>query len=270
DLVAAARSAAAPWAGSHLRHARSGRRRRDRRRRRGHVRGAHRRAGADPRAVPASRASVLRRAHAGDGPPRPEGPSARAYPGRAAKSHRAARGLRVRPALWPRPGRVSDHAAVVARRRARPHRRLSSRRLRRLVMRRVMILLLATMLAAPAIAFAQGPVRIGMTAGDIPARAGQRSTAFEGFRFGGNQINEPLIAWDLSRGDRLAPLVPGLAESWEVRKDAPTKWVFKLRKGVTFHDGSPFNADAVVFSYESIKKQDAPHFHSYVSRHATL
>ena len=45
----------------------------------------------------------------------------------------------------------------------------------------------------------------------------------------------------------------------------PTKWVFKLRKGVTFHDGSPFNADAVVFSYESIKKKDAPHFDPYGS-----
>src|SRR5205814_1283920 len=71
------------------------------------------------------------------------------------------------------------------------------------------------------------------------------------------------------RGDcltvRPAPLVPGLAESWEARKDAPTKWVFKLRRGVTFHDGSPFNADAVVFSFESIKKKDAPHFDSYGS-----
>ena len=65
--------------------------------------------------------------------------------------------------------------------------------------------------------------------------------------------------------DRLAQLVPGLAESWEVRKDAPTRWVFKLRKGVTFHDGSPFNADAVVFSFESIKKKDAPHFDAYGS-----
>jgi len=59
--------------------------------------------------------------------------------------------------------------------------------------------------------------------------------------------------------------VPGLAESWEVRKDAPTKWVFKLRKGVTFHDGSPFNADAVIFSFESIKKKDSPHFDTYGS-----
>src|SRR5215468_528588 len=134
-------------------------------------------------------------------------------------------------------------------------------------MRRVVILLLAAAFAlgSAGVALAQGTLRIGMTASDIPYTGGQTDNGFEGFRFVGYQIYEPLIAWDLSRGDRLAPLVPGLAESWEVRKDQPTKWLFKLRKGVTFHDGSPFNADAVVFSYESIKKKDAPHFDPYGS-----
>src|SRR5256884_1164397 len=104
-----------------------------------------------------------------------------------------------------------------------------------------------------------------MPASDIPYRAGQTANGFEGFRFVGYQIYEPLIAWDLTRGDRLAPLVPGVAEAGEAGGNQPMKWVIKLRKGVTFHDGSPFNADAVVFSYESIKKKDAPHFDSYGS-----
>jgi len=134
-------------------------------------------------------------------------------------------------------------------------------------MRRLAILILATVLtlSLTGAALAQGTLRIGMTASDVPYTGGQTDNGFEGFRFVGYQIYEPLIAWDLSHGDRLAPLVPELAESWEVRKDQPTKWVFKLRKGVTFHDGSPFNADAVVFSYESIKKKDAPHFDPYGS-----
>src|SRR5262252_7264589 len=134
-------------------------------------------------------------------------------------------------------------------------------------MRRMIIVLLAVALSVslPGLASAQGTLRIGMTASDIPYTGGQTDNGFEGFRFVGYQIYESLIAWDLTRGDRLAPLVPGLAESWEVRKDAPTKWVFKLRKGVTFHDGSPFNADAVIFSFESIKKKDAPHFDTYGS-----
>jgi ABC-type transport system substrate-binding protein len=122
-----------------------------------------------------------------------------------------------------------------------------------------------SLLVAIGSASAQGTLRIGMTASDIPYTGGQADNGFEGFRFVGYQIYEPLIAWDLTRGDRLPPLVPGLAESWEVRKDQPTKWVFKLRRNVKFHDGSAFNADAVVFTFESIKKKDAVHFDPYGS-----
>lgn len=43
-------------------------------------------------------------------------------------------------------------------------------------------------------------------------------------------------------------LTPGLATSWEAIDD--TTWEFKLREGVTFHDGTPFNADDVVFTFE--------------------
>ncbi len=41
-----------------------------------------------------------------------------------------------------------------------------------------------------------------------------------------------------------------LAESWEFQG---RKWVFKLRKGVRFHDGSPFTSKDVIFSYNRIK-----------------
>ncbi|MDD2438627.1 MAG: ABC transporter substrate-binding protein [Methanosarcinaceae archaeon] len=43
-------------------------------------------------------------------------------------------------------------------------------------------------------------------------------------------------------------IVPGLAESWETPDDGKT-WIFHLKKGVQFHDGTPFEAEAVVFSY---------------------
>ena len=128
------------------------------------------------------------------------------------------------------------------------------------------LLALVLALSFTGIALAQGTLRIGMTASDIPYTGGQTDNGFEGFRFVGlPDLRAADRVGPLPRGDRLAPLVPGLAESWEVRKDQPTKWVFKLRKGVTFHDGSPFNADAVVFSFESIKKKDAPHFDAYGS-----
>jgi len=63
--------------------------------------------------------------------------------------------------------------------------------------------------------------------------------------FTGN-IYEPLIA----RGKKLE-LVPGLATDW--KQTAPTVWRFNLRKNVKFHDGTPFTADDVIFSYERAK-----------------
>jgi peptide/nickel transport system substrate-binding protein len=56
-------------------------------------------------------------------------------------------------------------------------------------------------------------------------------------------IYEPLVA----RGKSLE-LVPGLATDW--KQTSPTVWRFNLRKGVTFHDGTPFSADDVIFSYQ--------------------
>ena len=56
-------------------------------------------------------------------------------------------------------------------------------------------------------------------------------------------IYEPLVA----RGKNLE-LVPGLATDW--KQTSPTVWRFNLRKGVTFHDGTPFTAEDVIFSYQ--------------------
>jgi peptide/nickel transport system substrate-binding protein len=60
------------------------------------------------------------------------------------------------------------------------------------------------------------------------------------------QAYETLV--DLAPGST-SELVGVLAESWEGEPDG-TEYVFHLREGVTFHDGTPFNADAVVANFE--------------------
>lgn len=58
---------------------------------------------------------------------------------------------------------------------------------------------------------------------------------------------EPLIYdFDGRTGER--GLRPGLATSWEAIDD--NTWRFELREGVTFHNGEPFNADAVKFTID--------------------
>ena len=50
-------------------------------------------------------------------------------------------------------------------------------------------------------------------------------------------------------GQGTTEVVPNLAESWEA-DEAGTAWTFNLRDGVTFHDGEPFNAEAVCFNFD--------------------
>ena len=66
------------------------------------------------------------------------------------------------------------------------------------------------------------------------------------------QIFEHLVryGWDSME------IEPALATRWEVSADG-RQWTFHLRAGVTFHDGTPLNADAVVFSLE--RQRDSTH-----------
>lgn len=61
-----------------------------------------------------------------------------------------------------------------------------------------------------------------------------------------NQIFESLLAIDNSTGE----VIPSLATEWEVADDGSV-YSFTLREGVTFHDGSAFNAQDVVATFEA-------------------
>src|SRR3979490_381383 len=123
-------------------------------------------------------------------------------------------------------------------------------------------LLLAVGLVAglPQLAGAPTVLRIGMTAADIRRTLGQPDQGFEGNRFTGLTMYDALTGWDLSSADKPSVVIPGLSTEWKVDDADKKKWTFKLRPGVTFHDGSPFNADAAVWNVEKGIKQDAPQF----------
>jgi peptide/nickel transport system substrate-binding protein len=67
--------------------------------------------------------------------------------------------------------------------------------------------------------------------------------------------NTGVILWHvvdtLIYQDPLGTFHPGLATEWSVNEDA-TEYTFKLREDVTFHDGTPLNAEAVKFSFDRI------------------
>lgn len=118
----------------------------------------------------------------------------------------------------------------------------------------------AATLAATAVQAQEKTLRIGMTAADIPRTLGQPDQGFEGNRFTGIPMYDALTHWDLSKADAPSVLIPGLALSWAVDAKDKTRWTFKLRPGVKFHDGSAFNADAVVWNVRKVLDKDAPHF----------
>jgi peptide/nickel transport system substrate-binding protein len=117
--------------------------------------------------------------------------------------------------------------------------------------------------AAPPTAYAQstaGTLRVAMTAADIPLTTGQPNQGAEGVRFMGITVYDGLTRWDLSKSDVAAKIVPDLAESWSISETDKRVWTFKLRQGVRFHDGSAFNADAVVWNFDKLLTKTAPQF----------
>jgi peptide/nickel transport system substrate-binding protein len=81
------------------------------------------------------------------------------------------------------------------------------------------------------------------------------------------QMYEALVDEDLTKTSEEAPIpeiIPGLAETWDVSPDGLT-YTFHLREGVTFHDGTDFDADAVVFN---VRRMSDPSFEFYDARSA--
>ena len=67
-----------------------------------------------------------------------------------------------------------------------------------------------------------------------------------------HQIYEPLIIRDMT-----GAFQPALATDWAPKADDPNIWVFNLRQGVKYHDGSDFTAEDVVFSITRAKSENS-------------
>src|SRR5713226_10786240 len=67
-------------------------------------------------------------------------------------------------------------------------------------------------------------------------------------------VSHPIAAMytGLADIDQQGNIVPGIAESWEPNKEL-TSWVFRLRKGVLFHNGREVDAEAVKLNILRIK-----------------
>jgi peptide/nickel transport system substrate-binding protein len=68
-----------------------------------------------------------------------------------------------------------------------------------------------------------------------------------------------LVEKDWTADADFPPIVPGLATEWSVSEDGKV-YTFKLRHGVKFHDGTPFNATAADFNF---KRMTDPHDPNY-------
>jgi peptide/nickel transport system substrate-binding protein len=127
--------------------------------------------------------------------------------------------------------------------------------------RRSLVVGAGALAALPIPALAQEKVvRFGISMADIPLTSGQPDRGAGAYKFTGLTFYDRLVAWELDVAERPGKLIPGLATGWKVNEADKTLWTFQLREGVKFHDGSAFNADAVVWNLEKVFNKDAPQF----------
>jgi len=108
---------------------------------------------------------------------------------------------------------------------------------------------------------AETVLRIGITNADIPLTTGQVDSGAEGMRFIGYTLYDALVNWAVPADPNgRTTLLPGLATDWKVADNDQTRWTFTIRRGVKFHDGSEFTAEAAVWNLDKILKESAPQY----------
>jgi len=85
------------------------------------------------------------------------------------------------------------------------------------------------------------------------------TAGYEGQRLIGNLVYEGLTKRDVSDPDAPAGVAPALAESWDISEDG-LQYTFALQDGVTFHDGTSWNADALVYNIDRYTDESDPNY----------
>jgi peptide/nickel transport system substrate-binding protein len=85
------------------------------------------------------------------------------------------------------------------------------------------------------------------------------SAGYEGQRLIGNLVYEGLTKRDVSDPNAPAGVAPALAESWDISEDG-LEYTFQLRPDVTFRDGTPWNADALIFNINRYMDETDPNY----------
>ena len=127
-------------------------------------------------------------------------------------------------------------------------------------MKRTMALWLVGLLAASGLILAQSAVGQQPTAGGVLTfAAGSDPDSLDPQNTQSNpgeQVNRMMYD-NLVRFNAKMQIEPALAQSWTQSPDGLT-WTFKLRKGVRFHDGSPFDAKAVKYFFDRVLGDEKP------------
>ena len=74
------------------------------------------------------------------------------------------------------------------------------------------------------------------------------------------EVYDRLVQEDLSVDVPIPPLVPSLATKWTISPDG-LQYTFNLRQGVSFHDGTPFDAEAVKFNIDRLTQPNHPFYY---------
>jgi ABC-type transport system substrate-binding protein len=128
------------------------------------------------------------------------------------------------------------------------------------ISRRGLLATAASAAALPAQAASPQILRVGMTAADLPTTHGIPNNGGEGFRFLGYPAFDSVVNWDFTHTDKLADITPGLFTSWHIDEANPLRWICGVRQGAKFHDGTPCDADAILFNFGRIFDEKSPQY----------